>query len=98
MAEGIAGEVRGAVEAHVLEEVCQSQLVLLFLYGAYLLRDVEVGPVGGLLVVADVVGQSVVQFADAHGGVGGQRGQLLLCQRRGQAAPEGEHGHAEAFQ
>ena len=26
-----------------------------------------------------------------------QRGQLL-CQCRGQAAPEGEHGHAEAFQ
>ena len=57
--QGIAGEVRGTVEAHVFQKVCQTALVLLFLNGAHLLRNVEVTTFLGPFIVADVVSKSV---------------------------------------
>ena len=63
----VAGKVLGAVEAHVLQKMRQTSLVLLFQDGADLLRDVEVGLTFRLLIVADVIGDSVVQFSDSDG-------------------------------
>ena len=68
-----------AVEGHVLEEVSQTTLVLVLLNGAYTLCNVEVGYMLRPLVVADVVGQTVGQLADAHVLVDGDRRHLLRC-------------------
>ena len=75
----IAGEVLGAVEGHVLQEVGQSSLVGFFLNGAYLLGNVEFSPFFGQSIVADVISQSIVQLTDAHVRVGRDRRQLHLC-------------------
>ena len=69
--QSVVGEVLGSVEAHVLKEVCQSALVFLFEHRAYLLGNVEVGLSFGKGIVADVVGESVFEFAYTHVGVGG---------------------------
>ena len=61
--DALAGEVFGAVEAHVLQEVGQAALVVFLKYGADFLCDVEVGLAFGGLVVADVVGDAVGQGA-----------------------------------
>ena len=61
----------------------QATLVFLFEDRADFLRDVEIGALGGFLVVTDVIGQSVFQFASSDVGVEGH-GILL-----------GEHGRAE---
>ncbi len=79
----VAREVLGAVECHVLEEVSQSALTRLLEYGAHLLRDVEFHTVLGLVVVADVVGEAIVEMADAHGGVDWDVGQLLCGDAHG---------------
>ena len=81
--ECLAGEVGSAVEGHVLQEVGQTALVFLLKDGTHFLRDVEIGALGGFLVVTDVVGQSVFQFASSDVGVEGH-GILL-----------GEHGRAQ---
>ena len=52
----LAGEVSGAVETHVLEEVGQSGLIVLLLHRSDLLGYVEVGLSLGVFVVTDVVG------------------------------------------
>ena len=62
----VAGEVGSAVEAHVFEEVCQTALVLFFLHRTHLLCDVEEGSFLWPLVVAQIVSQSVVEFAYPH--------------------------------
>ena len=66
-----AVEVFTAVKGHVLQEVCQAILVILFLHGTHALGDVEVGTLFRVIVVTDVVRQAVVQLADAHGRVDG---------------------------
>ena len=71
--ERAVGEVCGAIEAHVFEEVCEAALALLFLDGAHLLCNVEEGLVLRLFVVADVIGEAVVEVAYAHLRVYGQR-------------------------
>ncbi len=78
----VVGEVVGAVEAHVLKEVCQSALAVLLLQGAHFLGYIEVGAVLGPVVVTDVVGQSVVELSNPHCRVDGQSGHLHLCLHR----------------
>ena len=79
----VAGEMRRTVKAHVLQEVRQTALVVLFQNGTHVLRNVEIGPLFGQLVMADVIRQSVFQFPDTHVRVGRDRGQLLCkCSRR----------------
>ena len=63
------GEVACAVERHVLKKVCQSALLRLLQDGAHALRDVEVGLSRCLVVVPDIVGQSVWQRAPADAAV-----------------------------
>ena len=74
----LAVEVLTAVEGHVLQEVGETTLALLLLNGAHALSDVEVHTVLGIIVVADVIGQSAVQFTDAHSIVHGD-GRHFLC-------------------
>ena len=73
----VAWKVLGTVEAHVLQEMRQTSLVLLFQDGADLLRDVEVGLTFRFLIVADVIGDSVVQFSDSDGRI--NRDGAHLC-------------------
>ena len=83
--EGVTGEVCGAIEAHVLEEVSQSALVFLLLHGAHLLRNVEIGTLLRPLVVTDVIGQAIGQNACLDCGVQGNLLALgLLCMQSGE--------------
>jgi len=62
---GFLGEVLQAVEGHVLQEVGETALVLFFEDGTNLLRDVEVGALGGFFIVTDVISQSVLQLTSS---------------------------------
>ena len=73
----VALEVLGAVEAHVLQEVGQTALLVVLLYGAHALCEVDLGPLLRPGIVTDVVGQSVVEPAHAHVFVDGDGGHLL---------------------
>ena len=72
-------EVVGAVEGHVLQQVGESALALLFLHRAHLLGDVVVSHLFRILVVANVVGEPVVEFTFAHILVLWQRHVLGQC-------------------
>ena len=61
----LAGEVLGAVEGHVFEEVGEPLLGIVLLNGADVVQNVEVGLSFRLFVVADVVGHSVFELARA---------------------------------
>ena len=56
----LAREMLRTVERHVLQEVRQTVLVVLLEDSTYRLGDVELTALFGLLVVADVIGQTVV--------------------------------------
>ena len=66
----LAGKVLCAVEGHVLQEVGQTALAGLLKNGTYALGDVEVGKALLLGIVAQVVGQAVVEVPDTVGRVG----------------------------
>ena len=53
--EFLVGDVLGTVEAHMLQEVGKAVLLFVFLYGANLLGNVEVGLSLWKFVVTDVV-------------------------------------------
>ena len=63
----LAGEALGAVEAHVLEEVGETVLVGGLIDAAGLGGQIELGPVFGKGVLADVIGESVFELAHFHG-------------------------------
>ena len=73
-------EVLCAVEAHVLQEVGQSALVVVLLNRTHALGNVELGTLFGPCIMTDVISQSVVQLTDFYVGVGGD-GRHLLCHR-----------------
>ena len=73
----ITGEVGRSIETHVFQEVGKAALVGFFLNGAYLLGNVKVGPVCRLAVLADIIGQSVVQLSDTDIFVDRDRRHLL---------------------
>ncbi len=85
------------VESHVLEEVSETALGVVFLNRTYLLSDVEVCLVLGFLIVADVVGQAVVEFANLHCRVNGKWGHLLCCSRNGNRCYEQEQEGFDFF-
>ena len=65
--DGLSGEIGGAVEAHVLKEVGKTVLGrILFLDGAHVGSQIELCPLCGELVLADVVGETVVQLSDPY--------------------------------
>ena len=60
--DSFSREVLRSVERHVLQEVRQTVLVILLEDSAYRLRDMELGTLFRLLVMTDVIGQSVIQL------------------------------------
>ena len=69
--DALVGIVPGAVEGHMLQKVGQAVLVVLFLQGTYIVRNVKLGRPGRYLVVAQIVSQAVTQLADLEFRVGG---------------------------
>ena len=61
----------------MLQEVSQATLRLILIDGTHTLCNVEVGHMFRILIVADVISQSIVQFTYAHGWVNGNRRHLL---------------------
>ena len=60
----------GSVEAHVLEEVGEALLLVVFENGANALGDVEISLSLGELVVADVIGHAVREPSYPYVGIG----------------------------
>ena len=52
------------IEGHVLQEVSQTLLGIVFLNRAYTLGNVEVGFLLRSVVVSEIISQSVVKFSD----------------------------------
>ena len=78
--QGIAREVGCAIETHVLQEMGETTLVVLLLHGADALGDVEVAALLGPLVVADIIGKTIIQRARLDSRVKWNRRHLhLLC-------------------
>ena len=78
--QAVAREMLSTVEAHVLQEVSQTALVVLFLHRTHLLCDIEVYTIFGQRIAAHVVSQAVFKFAIAHCLVDRQHGHLLCTQ------------------
>ena len=75
--DSLSGEVLRAVEAHMLQEMCKTVLVRSLLKCSDVGSQIELGPVCGLVVVAYIIGHSIVQLSDLCLGVVWQCGQLL---------------------
>ena len=54
-------EVLCSIETHVLKEMSETILIWGFLDSAHICGQVELCPLGGLVIVADVIGQAVVE-------------------------------------
>ena len=67
--KGLAREVFRSVEAHVLEEVSETVLVIVFLECSYVSSKVEFSSLCWLIVVADVIGHTVFELAGSYGRV-----------------------------
>ena len=64
----------------MLKEVSQTALRLLLIDGTHTLSDVEVSHMLWIVIVADVIGKSIVEFTDTYGWIDGDWRQLhLLC-------------------
>ena len=84
-------EVLGPVEAHMLEEMGQAVLVRRLLDGAHIGGQIEFGPSCGLVVVTDVVGHAVFEFAYLCGRIIRQYRHLLGYAGRCQSEKEGRY-------
>ena len=73
--------------------MCQTALIFFFQNGAYALYDVEISPVFGAFVGADVIRQSVFQPTDTYFFVHGDRGHLLSpeCSRACKESKQEHH-------
>ena len=80
--DALAGEVFGAVEAHVFEEMGKTVLVVFFLESADVSSEIEFAALCRLVVVTDEVGHAVFQLTDFDSRVGGQRLELLSKSRQ----------------
>ncbi len=69
----VLGEVLRAVEAHVLEEVGETVLVVFLLEGSDVSSEIEFSPLCRLVVVADIIGHAVVQLSYPYCRVIGKR-------------------------
>ena len=82
----LTGKMPGAIEAHVLDEMGQPTLVVVFEHGAGVHHEPQFGATSGLRVRPDEVLQTVGQPADADlwvdGDNLGERGLLRLAGRR----------------
>ena len=74
--ELLLGEVPGSIERHVLDEVRQTPLVVVFEDRPRVDDQPQLGSILRPLVGSDVVAQPVVQSADDHSRIEGQRGTV----------------------
>ena len=58
----LVGEVLCTVEAHVLQKMRKTILVVLFLECTYICRQIELGTLCRQVVVADIIGKSVFKL------------------------------------
>ena len=90
------GEVAGAVEGHVFEEVGHALLVVFFHEGADVHVEAEGGAARGFLVFEDDVADAVFEGAELGGGVGFEVGGVLgPGGGEGVGAGGGEEGEEE---
>ena len=66
----------------------EAALFLILEDGAHFLGNVEIGLSLRLLIVPDVIGQTVVEFSDLHVGIHGDRRHLLCRSHRAHAKGE----------
>ncbi len=71
----------------MFQEVGQACLVVFLLHGAYFLSDVKIGSVLGKSVVADVIGQPILQLTGSHLRIY-RKGRVLLCHGRNRCDPQ----------
>ena len=67
----LGGIMPGAVERHMLQEMRKSVLVVFFLKGAHVVRNIEIRTAGRVLVMIEIIRHSVVQPSHPEIGVGG---------------------------
>ncbi len=77
--DSLSGEILSAVEAHMFKEVGEAALVVFFEHGAYFLSYVEIGLSLWAVVVADIVGEPVVEVAYADLRIFRHCGELAGC-------------------
>ena len=68
----LVGEILCTVEAHVLKEVSKTILVIGLLESTHIGCQIELGTLGRLVVVTDVVCQAILELADSYILVNGQ--------------------------
>ena len=87
----LAGEILGTVEAHVLEEMCQTVLVRSLLDSTDIGGEIELCTLLRLVVMTDIVGKSVVKLALTDSRIVGKRLHLLRsCKRHGRKQKGGK--------
>ena len=90
--EILSGKISCAVEAHVLKEVSQTALIIIFKNRAYFLSNVEVSLTFRIVVVADVISKAIRELTYTHFFVNGQRRHLLGLGKRGEQQSK-QHEH-----
>ena len=90
-------EVLGAVEAHVLKEVRETVLVRGLLNGSDIRGEVKLSPAGRLVIVSDVIGQTVLQLADLDRRVIRQLLHLSLSDERRSGQHKGRDENQKSF-
>ena len=67
------GKILGSVETHVLEKMCKTVLIRSFLYCTDIGGKIKLGPLCRLVVVSDIVCQTVFKFSLAYLRIIGQQ-------------------------
>ena len=76
------GEMGCSIERHMFEEVCQTTLMLFFENGTYTLRNIELDPVFGKIVMAEVISKAVLKLTHTNGRIKSFFERLLGRQQR----------------
>ena len=93
----VARKMFRTIEAHMLKEVRQTALLLIFQNGTDLLGDIEISLALRLFVMPDVIGQAVVEFSDFDIGIHRDRRHLLCRSQQTQAESQGRENSDNSF-
>ena len=95
--DALLREVLGTIEAHVLKEVRETILVGSLLNRSDVGRKVEFRPARRLVIVSDVIGQTVLQLADLDRRVIRKLLHLSACHERRSAQKESGDQNQKSF-
>ena len=95
--DALVREILRAVEAHVLKEVRETILVGSLLNRSDVGRKVEFRPARRLVIVSDVIGQTVLQLADLDRRVIRKLLHLSACHERRRAQKESGDQNQKSF-